>query len=84
MRRTQITIPRKIYRGSKEKIKRETREFNNNVSKVENHINKLLNDKGEDTIIVFYNELAKDLYLSIDEVAKILSKIGGGSNGISL
>ena len=79
-----ISTRRKGYRGSKRKLLEDVLYFNRCSEKIEQHLNRLIEEKDQEIQMYVYGEIALDLGLKIDLVRDALSVAGGGYNGITI
>jgi hypothetical protein len=68
------------YRGSKESLQRRTYEFNIKAEKIADHINALVANNPEKIQQYLFENIARDLHVTADEVRAALPC--GGYNGV--
>ncbi|WOH68668.1 hypothetical protein [Bradyrhizobium sp. BWA-3-5] len=70
------------YRGSKENLQRKAAEHNAMARRVVDHLNTLIANDPADMQQYLYHEIARDLGLTVEDVASVV--MYGGHNGITV
>lgn len=79
-----ITVPRKIYRGSKPNLQMKAQERSRVAQQLEDYINRKVRESDREILQLFYGSIAHDLSLSVDLVRDILFGVDCGHNGMTI
>lgn len=76
-----LTPDFKVYRGSKENLRRKATEYNAIAQRVADHVNTLVANNPDEIQQYMFASIARDLRLTIDQVRSAIPD--GGYNGIT-
>jgi hypothetical protein len=84
MVRYPVFVPRRHYRGSKDRLRRKITDYNRVAAELEAYLNRQIEASDEDTQVLFYEDIARATGVPLDMVRDILFGVDCGHNGLTV